>query len=652
MKNRRDFLKAAAFATTYTLMVKAPQSLSAAGEDALSREAIAPRIDELAPDSAKPGQGTDEPHMSRVDLECDVFVAGGGLAGICAALAAARNGSRVVLVQDRSRLGGNASSEIRMHPMGSKFGIRETGIIEELSLANAYGNEQNSWEMWDLLLYDKCISEPNIKLLLDTTLYRATVKDGKIEDVWARCDRTEILYHIKSTIYMDCTGDSRLALEAGAEFMIGREDVATFNEPLADYDKPGTTQGSSILFTAREHDRPINFEAPSWARTIGPEDLQHRKISKKSWEYGYWWIELGGVYDTIRDNERLRFELLAIVLGVWDYIKNSGDFPGSENWALETVGMIPGKRESRRLTGEHILVQSDIEGGWKKFNDGVAFGGWALDDHPAGGFDAKEVKPFRPSPYDEPYNIPLGSLYSKNIENLMMAGRNISASHVAFSSTRVMKTCAVIGQAAGTAAAVCVRDKITPKKLRNDSAKIKALQQHLLRDDQTILGIRNDDPKDLARKAKVTASASVDGSKPENILSGVTWEGAGTLEHRWAAPMTQGPVWLRMEWDSPVTLSSLQVTHDTGLYRTLTITAQASVIKKMELGPQEETLSDYDIVGILEDGTEKPLASVKNNYQRLRRYTFDPVKVKAIKLDVKKSHGKQARLYEVRAYEG
>src|SRR5690606_17568593 len=139
--------------------------------------------------------------------------------------------------------------------------------------------------------------------------------------------------------------------------------------------------------------------------------------------------------------------------------------------------------------------------------DSVAFGGWPMDDHPAAGFDARDIKPYRPAKYAEPYNIPLGSLYSKNIGNLMLAGRNISASHVAFSTTRVMKTCAVIGQAAGTAAMVCAKEKILPRQLRNDPAKMKALQQHLLRDDQTILGMRNEDETDMARKAKVTASA-------------------------------------------------------------------------------------------------------------------------------------------------
>lgn len=654
MHNRRNFLKAAAAATGYSLFVKAPQSLMAdTPDDAVTREAVGSRLSGLAPTGDDIVPSKHEPNMAHVELKCDVFIAGGGLSGVCAAISAARQGARVVLVQDRSRLGGNASSEVRMHPMGSKFGIRETGIIEELALANAWNNEHHSWEMWDLLLYDKCIREPNIKLLLDTTVYRAEMKGNSISRVWARCDRTEVLYSVEAHIYTDCTGDSRLGLECGAEAMWGREAVSVFNEPLADYDKPGTTQGSSILFTSRKHNRAMPYEAPPWARKITKEDLQHRGVSPKNWEYGYWWIELGGVYDTIKDNERLRFELLAIVLGVWDYIKNSGNFPDAENWALETIGMIPGKRESRRLVGDHIMVQQDIEGKWKEYKDSVAFGGWPMDDHPAAGFDAKGIKPYRPAKYAEPYNIPLGSLYSKNISNLMMAGRNISASHVAFSTTRVMKTCAVIGQAVGTAAWMCANGKYLPRDLRSDSSKVNALQQLLLKNDQTILGLKNTDVEDLARAAgvAVTASSSAENSRPENILTGITWEAAGTVSERWAAPISPGPVWLKLEWPKPVTVSHIQLTHDTGLFRTLTITAAFSVQEKMQVGPQGETIADYDLVGILADGSEKVLASVKDNYQRLRRHDFDPVQLKAVRIDVHKSWGEQARLYEVRAYE-
>src|SRR5439155_7903066 len=196
-------------------------------------------------------------------------------------------------------------------------------------------------------------------------------------------------------------------------------------------------------------------------------------------------------------------------LGVWDYVKNSGEHPGSANWALDWLSMVPGKRGSRRMDGDHILTEHDLMGENGDFPDAVCIGGWSMDEHPPGGFDRSDLRPARQVPPPYPYNIPLRSLYSRNRANLMMAGRNISASHVAFTSTRVMATCAVIGQAMGTAAAYCVKHKLAPRQLAADPARVQELQQLLLRDDQTIRHRRNSDPLHLARQAEVFASAEV-----------------------------------------------------------------------------------------------------------------------------------------------
>ena len=498
-----------------------------------------------------------EPHMTLVDLECDLLVAGGGPAGVCAALAAARNGAKVVLCQDRSRLGGNSSSARSRCTSSAptshtgRPGWREGGLIEEFRLDDAANNPQRCWELWDLLLYDKLVSEPNVTLLLDTTVYAADVTDGRIARVMARCDKTEHLYRIRAENYADCTGDARLALEAGATIRWGHESRDEFNEPLA-WDRPTReTLGSSLLFTARDHGRPMPYTAPSWARKVGPEQLRFRPIS--SWEYGYWWIEWGGATDTIRDNERIRFELLSIVTGVWDYIKNSGDFPDAANWAMDWVGMVPGKRESRRVEGDHILTQHDLMGLTGEPRDAVAIGGWGLDEHPPGGFDAADQRPFVSIKLPEVYNIPLRSLYSKDLANLFIAGRNASCSHVAFTSTRVMATCAVMGQAAGTAAALCTRHGITPRQLAGDDRRVFELQQTLLRDDQTIKGVRNEDPADLARLASVTASGVYQTSKPENVINGFVRDMEGEMNNRWIAPMSADGAWIELAWDEPQT---------------------------------------------------------------------------------------------------
>src|SRR5688500_3184682 len=282
------------------------------------------------------------------------------------------------LVRDRSVLGGNASSEIKMHAVGAdchgkKPGARESGIIEELLLEDAVRNPHRSYSQWDLLLYEKVKLEPNITLLLDTDLVGAEVEtrpNGRrtIRRVRAIRQPTEDEFIITAVYFADCTGDGRLGAEAGADCQIGREAKSAFGETLARDVADRQTLGSSILITAREYSQPQPFLAPSWIRRFQPNDFKHRPIL--SYEYGYWWFEWGGHLDSIRDNERIRHELLRIALGVWDYIKNSGHHPDSANWALDWVGALPGKRESRRFLGPHVLTEHDVLGG-KIFSDQV-----------------------------------------------------------------------------------------------------------------------------------------------------------------------------------------------------------------------------------------------------------------------------------------
>lgn len=623
--------------TGYSLMVNA-QDLAPARPDYFTR---------IVPPQGRPGNYKPEPHMTLVEIETGVCIAGGGLAGVCAALSAARHGAKVVLLQDRSRLGGNSSSEVKMHVVGAdssggRRGWREGGLVEELRLEDAVRNRQCCWELWDLLLYDKIVSEPNITLLLETTLYGAAMKGGRIGRVMARCDKSEHLYSIGAPLFVDATGDSRLALEAGAEIRTGRETRSEFNESLAPEKADQETLGSSILFTSRDYGKPMPFTPPRWARKVTREHLKFR--STKSWEYGYWWIEWGGNLDTIRDNERIRFELLAIVMGVWDYIKNSGDHPSSATWALDWVGMMPGKRGSRRVVGDHLLTQGDLMRGL--FDDAVAIGGWPLDDHPPGGFDKSELPPNTVLRTAEVFGIPLRSLYSKNIPNLMMAGRNISATHAAFTSTRVMATCAVIGQAVGTAAARCVAEKIAPRQLAQDRARVTALQQTLLRDDQTLRGVKNEDPRDLARQAQASASAEEPAYEAAKALDGWVRNIAGKETHQWAGRLGPRGAWIELKWAKPVRVSEVQLTFDTGFHRMLTLSSQANVMDKVVRGPQPETVKDYRI---LAGGRE--VARVSGNFQRLRRHRFEAVETDTIRVEVTATNGSEmARVFEIRCY--
>jgi Succinate dehydrogenase/fumarate reductase, flavoprotein subunit len=624
-----------------------------------SPEEMKKAFERVAPPAGPRRLPSPEPNMTLVELNCDVLVAGGGLAGVCAAISAARHGAKVVLVQDRSRLGGNSSSEVKMHVVGASChkgrpGWRESGLIEEFRLDDAANNPQRCWELWDLLLYDKVVSEPNITLLLESVLYAAKTKDGVIEEVMVRCDKSEHLYRIKAKIFCDCTGDSRLALEAGAEMRWGREARSEFNESLAPEKPDRETLGSSILFTSRLYRRPMPFTPPKWARKVTKEQLVHRKIN--SWEYGYWWIEWGGNLDTIRDNERIRFELLSIVMGVWDYIKNSGEFPDSANWAMDWVGMMPGKRGSRRIVGDHILTQHDLLNG--DFPDAVAIGGWPMDDHPPGGFDRPDLPPNTNLRTPDVYNIPLRSLYSKNIRNLMMAGRNISATHAAFTSTRVMATCAVVGQAVGTAAAHCIEAGVLPRGLAQSQKLVWKLQQALLRDDQTIRGLRNEDPDDLARKASVRASAEDPSAPARNVINGVTRDFPKSplypepVINRWSAPIEEEGAWIELSWPQPQKISHVQITFDSGFQRELTLTSSDTVNRGILREPQPETVRDYRVFARKADSGEMvQVAEVKGNHQRLRRHSFSPLEVDAIRVHVTATNGHhQANIFEIRCY--
>jgi hypothetical protein len=214
-----------------------------------------------------------------------------------------------------------------------------------------------------------------------------------------------------------------------------------------------------------------------------------------------------------------------------------------------------------------------------------------------------------------------------------------------------MATCAVMGQAAGTAAALCARHGLTPRQLYQDQARLRELQQTLLRDDQTIKGRRNEDPLDLARSAKATASGVHETGRPERVLDGVVRDLPGRIEHRWMAPMTEAGAWLQLAWPKAQTIRRVQLTFDTGFHRELTLTSSDAHNKGMVRAPQPETVRDYVLKARLADGSEVELARVTGNHQRLRRHEFAAVPAVALRVEVLATNGaKEARIYEIRCY--
>jgi hypothetical protein len=416
--------------------------------------------------------------FDQTDHEVELCVVGGGMAGLCAALAAARHGARVLLMQDRPVLGGNASSEVRMWICGARGpDNKETGILEELMLENYYRNPALRYPIWDTVLYGAAIAEPNLTLLLNCscTEVRTSADGARIESIRGWQLTTQMWHTIRANCFADCSGDSVLRL-SGAEYRWGREARTEFDESHAPKVADRKTMGSSILIQLREVDEHVPFIPPAWANKYHDGDLPNRQLQPEG--HNFWWLEVGGTGDTIAGTEKHRDELLKIAFGVWDYIKNHPDGRG-HRWELEWIGALPGKRENVRYVGDYTLTQRDIESGGH-FEDIIAYGGWPMDDHhPSAIHHPGEPTVFHRAP--SPYGIPYRCLYSRNIENLFFAGRNVSVTHMGLSSTRVMATCALLGQAVGTAAAIAVRDGLTPRQVYQ--RRLEELQTTLMDDD-------------------------------------------------------------------------------------------------------------------------------------------------------------------------
>jgi hypothetical protein len=449
----------------------------------------------------------------------DLVVCGGGLAGVCAALAASRLGLKTALIQDRPVLGGNSSSEIRVPLAGAANGnpwARETGIIEELTLTERFGNftsrrESMINDVWDIVLYDKCRREENLSLYLNTSIRGVKVEKNRLTSVSASQLGSEYELEIRGDLFADATGDGTVAYLAGAEYRIGREGREEFDEMWAPDHPDMGIMGSSLLFAVKDVEKSAHFVPPPWAEKYPADSviLQKRFHGRLP---GYWWIEVGFPFHTIHDNEKIRDELMRHVLGVWDHLKNQDDH-GFANYALDWVAKVPGKRESRRIMGDYILTGNDVMEG-RIFPDAVTHGGWYFDLHTPGGILAKNEFP-EPTYGDESlmdlcqvpvYSIPLRCLYSKDIQNLFLAGRDISVTHVALGSVRLMSTCAAMGQVAGTCAWLAKKLGILPGDM--NPGHITVLQQRLLKDDHYVPGSKNQDQSDLASKATVSATSS------------------------------------------------------------------------------------------------------------------------------------------------
>ncbi len=464
--------------------------------------------------------------IQTVTLNKDLVVVGGGLSGVCAAVTAARGGASVVLIQDRPVLGGNASSEVRLWPLGATSHMgnnnrwsREGGVIDEIILENLYRNREGSPVFFDMVLFDLVEQEENVELLLNTAVHQVSMKNNElIENVVAFNSRNETTYIITGSFFCDASGDGILSYLSGAELLYPSDK--SYPQDLLKYpDSFGEKLGSSIFFYTKKTNNPIQYKAPSFALQDISSITRMERVSLEASGCDYWWIEWGGDLDTIRDNQEITKKLWSVVYGIWDYIKNSGEFSGSEYYTLEWVGLISGKRESRRFKGDYILNQQDIVS-QKEFPDVISYGGWAIDHHPSSGvFSAHD--PCYQWHVKGIYQIPFRTMYSSNVQNLFFAGRLISVSPVAYGSTRVMMTAAHNAQAVGAASVLCLRNGVPPRALVENSEFQRKLQQYLLRDGQYIPAVPSFDPavdKACSAKLEVSSEKIFNGFAPNGDL--------------------------------------------------------------------------------------------------------------------------------------
>jgi hypothetical protein len=455
---------------------------------------------------------TNERSSCLKTLECDLAIVGGGMAGVCCAITAAREGLKVVLVNDRPVLGGNASSEVRLWVLGATSHMgnnnrwaREGGVIDEILVENMYRNPEGNPILFDALLLEKVSNEPQIELLLNTAICEVP-KDGpdRIAAVRGFCSQNSTWFEVAAPLFVDASGDGIVGFLAGAAFRMGAESSAEFGEKFAPSNDYGTLLGHSLYFYTKDVGHPIRFTPPSFALKDITDIPRYRMFNANEHGCQLWWIEYGGRLDTIHDAEAIKWELWRVVYGVWNHIKNSGRFPDAETLTLEWVGQISGKRESRRFEGDYLLTQQDLVE-QRQHADAVSFGGWAIDLHPADGVFS-EFPACNQWHLKGVYQIPYRSLYSRNIENLFLTGRLISSSHVAFGSTRVMATCSHNGQAIAVAAKICCERQWVPKQLAAPDNVVE-LQANLQRTGQYIPRIVHKDELDLAQQATISASS-------------------------------------------------------------------------------------------------------------------------------------------------
>jgi len=439
----------------------------------------------------------------------DLVVVGGGMAGCCAAVSAARLGCKVALIQDRPVLGGNNSSEVRVGLSGQihqepypRLGdlVDEIGPIGHWNLHDAkrHPDLPRSKEVLAVIkrhpekkihnagpasnYEDKqklrvVTAETNLVLALNTRVI-AVEKEGKrVTAVIGRDIVTGRDKRFCGALFADCTGDGCVGFLAGADFREGRESKGETGESLAPEKADRLMMGVSVQWYSEVASKPMPFPECPWALAFTPETAQ--PLTRGDWDW-----EAGLNMSSVTEIEQIRDHALRATFGNWAFVRNQSDKRAEfANRRLVWVAYIGGKRESRRLLGDVILQQQDIETG-KAYPDACVTTTWGIDlhyPHPENSrhFPGMEFRAVSKTKSIKPYAIPYRCLYSRSLDNLFMAGRNISVTHVALGSVRVMRTGGMMGEVVGMSAALCTRHGTTPRGVFE--AHLPALQEQMRR---------------------------------------------------------------------------------------------------------------------------------------------------------------------------
>ena len=577
----------------------------------------------------------------------DLVVVGGGIAGTCAAIAAARLGLNVALIQDRPLVGGNNSSEVRVHLQG-RINLPPYPNLGNLVAQMNHrrdGNAMPADYYEDEKKMDLLAAESGVKAFFCTRAIDVEMNGNKIAAVIGKHTETGAEHRFVAPLFADCTGDGNVGFYAGADWRMGRESKAETDESLAPEVGDKMTMGASVQWYSVDTDQATTFPELPWA-------IQFNHNTAKPMVKGDWDWETGLNFDQIWDFERIRDHGLRAAYGHWAYMKNQaeGDWPERvRNRQLGWVAFIAGKRESRRLLGDVILQEQDIVGN-RDWPDACVTTTWTIDLHyptekNSKDFPGEEFMTVAHHKRIEPYAIPYRCLYSRNIDNLFMAGRDISVTHVALGTIRVQRTGGMMGEVVGMAASLCKKHNTLPRGVyQNHLDELKVLMEEGVAPPQVIpnstvvatkpIWLKNAGDN-LAKNAKVTVSSLYKKSNyPASNINDGRYDLANNAG-RWVSDGDDTQHWVTFEWEKPVKINAVRI-----------LTGQAGG------GSPTTPINDFSLQYIRPSRwIDIPGTKVTDNQQCDFGCKFPEVEVKQVRLLITLTHENLARLWEVEFYQ-